>query len=54
MILKTPSKEGIAVPILGWRKLSLELVNDFPKVNWLVSYGDKWLSLDPGGPWLQL
>lgn len=39
LILKVPSKEAIAIPVLGWRKLSLlglKEVKDFPKVTYLV------------------
>lgn len=52
LILKVPSKEDIGIPVFGWRKLSLGLVSDFPQVNWIVCFGDKWL--EPGAPWLQI
>lgn len=39
LLFKVPSKEAIAIPVLGWRKLSLlslKQVKDFPKVTYLV------------------
>lgn len=39
LLLKVPSKDGIAIPVLRWRKLSLlslKQVKDFPKVTYLV------------------